>query len=44
MLKAKETSLRLSISFDLQNSARAGIVDGRGKVILLPPDGKKDEA
>lgn len=43
-VKGKGNRPPLIHSFDLQNSARAGIVDGRGKVILLPPDGKKDEA
>lgn len=43
-VKGKGDKPPLIHDFNLQNSARAGIVDGRGKVILLPPDGKKDEA
>lgn len=42
-VKGKGNRPPLIHSFDLQNSARAGIVDGRGKVILLPPREKRNK-
>lgn len=43
-VKGKGNRPPLIHSFDLQNSARAGIVDGRGKVILLPPREKRNKS